>query len=244
MTDDEPVHQPRTLSPGDDRGATPVVRPRTVGALGVPRPVEVAVATTPPLESFEDPTWQPPSSQVEAIVVEEASEAAADRLEASAQADAGLEHWTGGSDRSEGAATPTRLLRANLLVASGTAASRLTGLVRTSLILVVLGKGLNDAYVNANNTPNMIYELILGGILTAALVPLFTDDLEKGDGRDATSAIISAALVALVVVTLAAIVLSPGIILLLSTGSAEATRDDYLSAGIPLALLFAPQVFF
>ncbi len=85
------------------------------------------------------------------------------------------------------AAVPTRrggMLRANVAVASGTAVSRLTGLVRTSLVLLLLGQGLNDAYVNANNTPNMIYELILGGILTAALVPLFTDDLSStaGDG--------------------------------------------------------------
>jgi putative peptidoglycan lipid II flippase len=136
------------------------------------------------------------------------------------------------------------LLRANLLVASGTAVSRLTGLVRTSLIIVLLGKGLNDAYVNANNTPNMIYELILGGVLTASLVPLFTDDLEKGDGTDATSAIISFAVVALVIVTLLGFLAGPAIILLLSTGSAAATRHDYVRAGVPLALLFAPQIFF
>jgi putative peptidoglycan lipid II flippase len=136
------------------------------------------------------------------------------------------------------------LLRANLLVASGTAVSRLTGLVRTSLIIVLLGKGLNDAYVNANNTPNMIYELILGGVLTASLVPLFTDDLEHGDGRDGTSAIISFAVVALLVVTLLGLLAGPGIILLLSTGSAASTRHDYVRAGVPLALLFAPQIFF
>lgn len=143
-------------------------------------------------------------------------------------------------------AMPTRkgMLRSNLVVASGTAVSRLSGLVRTSLILVILGQGLNDAYVNANNTPNMIYELILGGILTATLVPLFTDDLEHGGKDDATSAIISFALVALVVVTALAAVAAPLLILLLSTGSAESSRADYVSAGIPLALFFAPQVFF
>lgn len=143
----------------------------------------------------------------------------------------------------EGKARPA-MLRANLAVASGTAVSRLTGLVRTSLVLLMLGQGLNDAYVNANNTPNMIYELILGGILTATLVPLFTDDLERGGADGATDAIISFALVALVVVTLLAAVAAPLLILLLSTGSAAATRADYVAAGVPLALLFAPQVFF
>ena len=126
----------------------------------------------------------------------------------------------------------------------GAAVSRLTGLVRTSLVLLLLGQGLNDAYVNANNTPNMIYELILGGILTATLVPLFTDDLEH-DGRDgATDAILSFALVALLVVTVVAAVAAPLLILLFATGSDPANRPDYIAAGVPLALLFAPQVFF
>ena len=139
---------------------------------------------------------------------------------------------------------PSRLLRNNLFVASGTLLSRATGLIRTTLIFGLLIEGLSDAYLNANNTPNMIYELILGGVLTATLVPLFTDDIEKGREGDATSAIISFAIVALVGVTLLAAAISPLLILLLSTGSPAARRADYVAAGIPLALLFAPQVFF
>ncbi len=136
------------------------------------------------------------------------------------------------------------LLRSNLIVASGTAVSRLTGFVRTFLIVYLLYGGLGDAFINANNTPNMIYELILGGILTASLVPLFSDDLERGDGREATSAIISVALVALLIVTLLGVIGGPLLILVFSTGSAAARRQDYLDVGIPLALLFAPQIFF
>jgi putative peptidoglycan lipid II flippase len=123
-------------------------------------------------------------------------------------------------------------------------ASRATGLVRTLLILFLLAEGLNDAYLNANNTPNMIYELILGGILTASLVPLFTEDLERGDGRTGTSALISFALVALLVVTAIGFLAGPALVLLFSTGALEARRDDYLAAAVPLSLLFAPQIFF
>jgi len=143
-----------------------------------------------------------------------------------------------------GASSGRGLLRANLIVASGTMVSRLTGLIRTSLVFVLLIEGLSDAYLGANNTPNMIYELILGGILTASLVPLFTDDLERGDGNTATSAIISVALVALVGVTLIGLAAGPLLMTLFSTGSADATRDEYLKVGVPLSLLFAPQIFF
>jgi putative peptidoglycan lipid II flippase len=136
------------------------------------------------------------------------------------------------------------LLRSNLIVASGTAVSRLTGFVRTFLIIYVLYKGLGDAFIGANNTPNMIYELILGGILTASLVPLFSDDLERGDGQEATSAIISFALVALLAVTLVGLVGGPILVFLFSTGSDEVRRQDYFDVAVPLALLFAPQIFF
>ena len=136
------------------------------------------------------------------------------------------------------------MLRNNLFVASGTAVSRITGLVRTTLVITLLVDGLPDAYNNANNTPNMIYELILGGILTATLVPLFTDDLEKGGRDGATKAIIASALTALLVVTVIAFIAAPLLILLLSTGSSDADRADYVHVGVRLALLFAPQVFF
>lgn len=229
------------MSPSvDPRPAeAPVLRPRTIGALGRPAPL-------PPAETLIDPMWGPPSSQVPAVPSGVAVLEGPHRPD-----DPDPDLWTVEEPAATSAAGATdrapaggRLLRANLLVASGTAASRLTGLIRTSLILIILGQGLNDAYINANNTPNMIYELILGGILTASLVPLFTDDLERRDGTDGTSAIISFALVGLVVVTLLGLVGGPAIIWLLSTGSDAAARDDYLEAGVVLAVLFAPQIFF
>lgn len=213
----EPASKPDAATSGDVEGQPIVLHPRTVDPFGAPAPI-------PPLETLVDPTWQPAVEPSQDAIHDPAREPQTAEVPA--------------------AAAGSAMLRNNLAVASGTAFSRLSGLVRTSLILVLLGKGLNDAYVNANNTPNMIYELILGGILTATLVPLFTDDLEKNERDGATSAIISFALVALVVVTLVAAVAAPLVILLLSTGSAESSRADYVSAGVPLALLFAPQVFF
>jgi putative peptidoglycan lipid II flippase len=222
-----------------------------VGALGRPDPI-----ASPPTPYAEVP-WEPSTGQAPAL--------------ATGLAEPETSRWHGDDPATPGgdappadgvlagdeiddealaaapagvATAPRRLLRDNVFVASGTLVSRITGLVRTSLIFALLIEGLSDAYLNANNTPNMIYELILGGVLTATLVPLFTDDIEHGRRGDATSAIISFAVVALVVVALLAAAISPLLILLLSTGSPDTSRDDYLRAGIPLALLFAPQVFF
>ena len=261
MTTDPPgptgrdgVHRPRTITPGVPGGPRTVVRPRTIAALGRPDPIVI-----PPLEAFADQAWQPPTGQVPTVVVEPGTDLPADPDALLWTDDPDDDLWVAEPDRAPtgvlaedaegaptppGAAAPSRLLRNNLFVASGTAVSRITGLARTTLIVGLLAKELSDAYINANTTPNIIYELILGGVLTATLVPLFTDDLEKGERNGATSAIISFALVALVVVTLLAAVAAPLIMLLLSTGSPGADKHDYVAVGIPLALLFAPQVFF
>ena len=78
------------------------------------------------------------------------------------------------------------LLKSNLVVAVGTALSRITGLVRVAVFAFVMGQSaLTDAYNGANNSPNAIYELLLGGVLSASLVPLFTRHAENDDD-DAT----------------------------------------------------------
>ena len=69
----------------------------------------------------------------------------------------------------------SRLLRSNVAVAAGTALSRVTGLLRVIVLGYVLGQtALADAYAVANETPNIVYELLLGGVLSATLVPLFS----------------------------------------------------------------------
>lgn len=251
-----PVHRPRTVDrtrPQDPEGGTAssatgpesVLRPRTVAALGRPKPIPAAEAhhradLAPPLESFEDPSWQPSTGRVPVV--------------AAPGADPDLwtlddAHADNGPARPEPSArrgapqTDDRLVRNNLLVASGTAVSRLTGLVRTVLIAEFLSETLADTYLLANNTPNIIYELILGGVLTATLVPIFTEDIEKGDG-DATSAVISFTVMALAVLAVVTVALSPLLMALYSIGSPQAAQADVRSAGIRLAILFAPQVFF
>ena len=49
---------------------------------------------------------------------------------------------------------------------------------------------LTDTYNLANTTPNIVYELLLGGVLSATLVPLFVEHREKGD-EEGTSAVVS-----------------------------------------------------
>ncbi|GAA3222904.1 murein biosynthesis integral membrane protein MurJ [Actinocorallia longicatena] len=67
----------------------------------------------------------------------------------------------------------SRAIRRGAPMALGTAIARLTGFARTLTILWALGMTpVADAYTKANGLPNSVYELVLGGALASAVVPL------------------------------------------------------------------------
>ena len=75
--------------------------------------------------------------------------------------------------------------RSTRAMALGTVASRGTGFLRTAVIVAVLGvESVGAAYNIANTTPNIVYELLLGGLLTSVVVPLLVraarDDADGG----------------------------------------------------------------
>ena len=76
------------------------------------------------------------------------------------------------------------LLRHSGVMAAGTLASRITGFIRTAVLLYALGtKDLGDAYNVANTVPNAVYNLALGGILTSVAVPLIVSAAKKHADR-------------------------------------------------------------
>lgn len=228
MTDDrEVVLRPRTISVARPVAATPVpVAP--AAPLPDARAVEPAIGGTEPSSAVE-----PMTAEVDLVDLDRF-----DDLEHAADDDTGTPEDAGSGGEAR------RMARANVSVATGTLLSRITGLARTVLMFATLAPTLRDAYVLANNTPNIIYELILGGVLTATLVPLFTEFVTTDDD-EATSAVVSAAITALVALTLLALVASPGLMMLYASNTPKGvSRGEFLSIGIRLALLFAPQVFF
>ena len=86
----------------------------------------------------------------------------------------------------------SRLLRSNLTVAAGTTLSRVTGLLRVVVLTYVIGQtALADAYSLGNETPNIVYELLLGGVLSATLVPLFRPPSTSDDDERATNVVLT-----------------------------------------------------
>jgi putative peptidoglycan lipid II flippase len=65
-------------------------------------------------------------------------------------------------------------------MALGTIAARVTGFLRTAVLAAALGEStLADAYNTANTIPNIVYDLLLGGILTSIVVPLIVRARER-----------------------------------------------------------------
>jgi putative peptidoglycan lipid II flippase len=102
---------------------------------------------------------------------------------------------------------------------------------------------LAEAYNLANNTPNLLYDLVLGGILSATLVPVVVAHTGRDDNRglDALATVIS---VVLVVATAVGIALSPVIIRLYNLASTPAEASAQATVAVPLLMLFAPQILF
>lgn len=137
------------------------------------------------------------------------------------------------------------LVRRNVGVAAGTALSRITGLARVVAIGAVLGGGqLADAYVSANNAPNAIYELLVGGILSAGLVPLLVDLRARND-RDGINAVLTSGVVAVGVVAVVAVALAPLVFRVLTLNADDAIDvAEFRRAGTLLARILLVQVFF
>ncbi len=67
------------------------------------------------------------------------------------------------------------LARSAGILGLGNIASRVIGLVREVITSYYFGSsGALSAFIIASNVPSMIYDLLVGGMLSAALVPVFS----------------------------------------------------------------------
>ena len=130
-------------------------------------------------------------------------------------------------------------------VALATALSRVTGFGRVLALAYALSfTRLTDAYNLANTTPNIVYELVLGGVLAATLVPVFVERLERDDTDSASEAISAVCTLALVVGVALAALLAVGAPQIIAVYTARAGRAAGAQREVAASLLrlFAPQI--
>ncbi len=136
------------------------------------------------------------------------------------------------------------LARSSAAVAAGTLLSRLTGLLRVVVLAAAIGKAsLSDTYNLANLTPNIVYELLVGGVLAATLVPVFVDLLERREDRS-TSAVFTVTMTTLTAFTALVMLSSPLLARLFVLREHGPDRAAQLHVLTILILCFVPQMVF
>jgi putative peptidoglycan lipid II flippase len=139
-------------------------------------------------------------------------------------------------------------------MASGTLASRLTGLFRVLVLAWVLGfTPIADSFNLANTVPNMLFDLVLGGVAGATFIPVFVERLALDGERRAwksISSVVTGAFIMLVVASLVAWFCAPWIVEGFTAFRHSTTHDSATlliqqrAVATELLRWFSPQIFF
>ena len=139
----------------------------------------------------------------------------------------------------------SRVARAAFLVAGVTVLARVVGLGRWLVFSKTVGAGcLAEAYTTANQLPNILFEVVAGGALAGAVIPVLAGPVARGD-RAAQGRIIGALL------SWSFLLLAPFAVLswLLASSYTDAMLDPGADCGGSAATatrmlaIFVPQVF-
>ncbi len=123
-----------------------------------------------------------------------------------------------------------RIGRATAILTAAFIASRFLGLLRTSLFAFVFGtSSISDAYLQAFLVPDLIFNIVAGGALSSAFIPVFTkymvgDRDERGAWHIASSAL-NLAIAIMVVLALLAIIFARLLVPIYNPGDSPAQLD-------------------
>jgi len=136
------------------------------------------------------------------------------------------------------------LLSSTRTMAVGTLASRGSGFLRTFVVATVLGvQSVGAAFNVANTAPNVVYELLLGGVLSSVVVPLLVRaaKADPDGGQAYAQRLLSLTVLVLGAASVLLVLFAPLIVGIYLDGDADrATRD----LAVVFARFFLPQVLF
>jgi putative peptidoglycan lipid II flippase len=138
---------------------------------------------------------------------------------------------------------PPSLAKASGSMAIGTLASRVTGFVWKVQLAWVAGLGvINDSFTVANTLPNIVYELLMGGVFAALVVPLLVRAQDDPDGgREYTNRLLTVGMTMLLAGTVVAVAMAPLFTRLYMDGSTGTANTELTTA---FAYLLLPEIVF
>lgn len=136
------------------------------------------------------------------------------------------------------------LMRASVVMASGTMVSRVLGLAKAVLLAYAIGSVGSvsaDAFANGNLLPNTVYMILLGGMLNAVLVPQIVKAAHNPDGGAGyINKILTLISVGMFSLTVLAMLVAPWIVWLTAVNWSE----EQLALATAFAYWCLPQVVF
>jgi putative peptidoglycan lipid II flippase len=137
------------------------------------------------------------------------------------------------------------LLKSSAVMAAGTMVSRLTGFIRSAMIVSALGLALlGDAFQVAYQLPTMIYILTVGGGLNSVFVPQLVRAMKDDDdgGEAYANRLLTLVMVVLGLLTALAMFAAPLLVRALSVGVANNPAAN--ETAVTFTRYFLPSIFF
>lgn len=135
------------------------------------------------------------------------------------------------------------VLKSSLIMASGTIFSRVLGIIRAIMLAATLGVTTNaaDAFGVANQLPNNVYAIIVGGVLNAVLVPqIVRARLHADGGKGYIDRLLTLAITVFGVITVVTTLAAPLLVSIYTKGWSE----SQLALATAFAYWCLPQLFF
>jgi putative peptidoglycan lipid II flippase len=138
------------------------------------------------------------------------------------------------------------LFRASGIMAIGTILSRITGFFRAILGVAVLGTALlADTYNVANTMPNILYNLLVGGALTAIFVPQLVRSFQDEDGGHGfASRLVTTISGILLLLVLVGVIFAPALVRLYAPEFSTPGFEAENQIAIAFTRYCLPQIFF
>ena len=138
------------------------------------------------------------------------------------------------------------LFRASGIMAIGTILSRITGFVRALLAVAVLGTALlADTFNVANTMPNILYNLLVGGALTAIFVPQLVRSFEDQDGGHGfASRLVTTISLILLVLVAVGVIFAPALVRLYAPEFSTPGFETEQEIAVAFTRYCLPQIFF
>ena len=132
--------------------------------------------------------------------------------------------------------------RNSIVMAAGTAASRLGGLVRNMMLVAAIGSAgtVANAFDVANKLPNVLFAILAGGMLNAVLVPQIVKAFRAHNAQERIDKLLTISAVGILAITASLTGAAAWVVMLYTDGwSAE-----QLALGTIFAYWCIPQLFF